>query len=266
MADGEHLLLTALYTNGAWSWGELPCAELLENRDARAVFAVTNSALALARPAWGPSLRCGLVQRHLMIDRLFAGSRARHVLELAAGLAPRGVARSADPSVVYTEVDREQVMALKRRVLERTAAGRAALARPNLRLVSAELGDTPLEGLVTGAPLFVIAEGLFMYLEAAAQRALWRRIFAVRPETFVFDLVPAVEQGAPGLGGRLLGWLMARATGGARFARDARTRADIAAELRAIGFAVEVLEPRDVAGLPHADVKTEVVLFVCRVA
>ena len=65
--------MTALYTNGAWAWAKLPGAELLADRDAKAVFDVTNAVLALpAALRRAPSLRCSLVQRHVMIDRLIA--------------------------------------------------------------------------------------------------------------------------------------------------------------------------------------------------
>jgi O-methyltransferase involved in polyketide biosynthesis len=275
-AAGEagDLSVTALYTNGAWTWAGLPGADLLASREANATFDATNLVLAIGGAiVSAPSLRCSLVQRHVMIDHLLAQAGARHVLELAAGLSRRGVAVSADPDVTYTEVDRAPVIDRKRRLLERTPAGRAALARPNLRLVAADLADAPLAELVTapaGAPLFVIAEGLLMYLDAAAQRALCARVrglFDGRPGTFVFDLVPVGERPRAGRIGRVLGWALGRATGGAGFADDARTRDDIAADLRGLGFAVELVEPRDVAGawnLPHAGVRTQQLVYVCR--
>ncbi|HKA90641.1 MAG TPA: class I SAM-dependent methyltransferase [Haliangiales bacterium] len=269
------LSVTALYTSGAWSWGRLPGAELLASREAKAAFDGTNLVLAVTSLfASGPSLRCSLIQRHLMIDRLLADAGAKHVLELAAGLSRRGVAVTADPTVRYTEVDRAPVIAHKRRLLARSDAGRAALARPNLRLVGADVVDAPLGDLADapdGAPLFVIAEGLLMYLDAPAQRSLWRRIRALfdrRPGVLVFDLVPLAEHARVGRAGRALRWLFRRATRGARFARDARTRHDIAAELRDLGFAVELLEPSAVIDrwrLPHGDVRTQQLLFVCRV-
>jgi O-methyltransferase involved in polyketide biosynthesis len=264
MAD---LSVTALYTSGAWSWAQLPGTELLASKEAGRVFAVTNGALAVGGLFTGaPDLRCSLVQRHLIIDGLLRESGARHVLELAAGLAPRGVAVTADAGVTYTEVDRPAVVEHKRTLLARTEAGRAVLARPNLRFIGADLADAPLEPFVTapaGQPLFVIAEGLLMYLEAEAQRAFWRRVRALfegRPGTLVFDLVPAVEQGDGGVAGRLLGKLFKRATKGGAFVRDGRTRGDIAGELAALGFTAEHLEPAAVLdrfNLPHGDVRTQ---------
>lgn len=271
------LSITALYTNATWTWGKLPNAELLANVEAKRVFDATNGVLDLMRLVRRrvPSLRHSLIQRHLIIDGLMAEARPAHVLELAAGLSRRGLTASADPTVTYVEVDRAPVIARKRALLERTPAGRAALARPNLRLVSADLADpsVSLADLVTappGAPLFVIAEGLFMYLDAAAQHALWTRLralFASRPGTLVFDLVPTIEQPKPGAFGRSLEWLMKRFTGGASFTRDTRTRDDLAADLRALGFTVELMAPQDVIdrfALPHRDVRTQQLIFVCR--
>jgi O-methyltransferase involved in polyketide biosynthesis len=271
-AGGRDVSITAFYTNATWTWGKLAGAELLASGPARAVFAVTNFVLALTRPFHrAPSVAHGLLQRHIMIDRLLADAAPAHVLELAAGLSRRGVATSADPAVTYTEVDRAPVVAYKRRLLARSLEGQAVLARPNLRLVAADLAEAPLDGIATGAPLFVIAEGLFMYLDADAQRALWRRVralFADRPGTFVFDLVPGAEQPSPGRAGRVLEWVFTRFTGGGTVVRDPRDRDAIATELQGMGFVVERFEPRDVAGpwkLPHSDVQTLQLLFVCRV-
>jgi O-methyltransferase involved in polyketide biosynthesis len=159
-------------------------------------------------------------------------------------------------------------------LLGRTAEGRAALVRENLRLLPADVEAEPLESLVQpGARLCVIAEGLLMYLTPARQRRLWEKVRRLLDataggSTFVFDLVPASEQPPPGRVGRFLESLMKRFTGGRSFERDERTREDIASELRQAGFSrVELIEPRTVAvewKLPFADAKTQQLLFVCR--
>lgn len=271
------LSVTALYTSAVWEWGGLPCAELLASDDARRAFGVTNAALSasgLFMPAVR-SLKHSLLHRHTMIDHLLRASGARRVLELAAGLSRRGVAFSADASLDYTEIDLAPVIAHKRALLERTPAGVAALARPNLRLVSGDVTETGFDDLIpAGEPLFVIAEGLFMYLQPDAQRSLWRKVQGLLQRagsgTFVFDLVPAVEQPPPGAVGRSLEWLMKRFTGGKSFERDGRGRDDIASELRAAGFPeVALHEAAAVAAaweLPHADVPTQQLLFVARSA
>ena len=246
MAD---LSVTALYTSQVWAWAGLPCADLCATRDAKRVFDVTNFALAVARK---PPLHIALLHRHLMIDHLVEQSGADHVLELAAGLSARG-ARSTGRT--YTEIDLPAMIATKRRLLERTERGRAALAR--LRLVEGDVTAIDLAPFVAPARTLVIAEGLVMYLRADARRALFSKIAALPDIEFVFDLVPTSEEPPPGFAGRVLEAAMKRFTGGQAFERDVRTRDDVLAELRAAGFArSEAFASRDVARawqLPHAE-------------
>jgi O-methyltransferase involved in polyketide biosynthesis len=269
------LSVTALYTSGTWAWAGLPGADLLASPDAQRVFGATNAALGVAR-LFNPglrSLRHSLVHRHTMIDHLARVAGARQILELAAGLSPRGVTFSADPAIRYTEVDLPHTSAHKRKLLERSDAGRAALARPNLRLVAADVTEAPLDDLVTaGEPIFVVAEGLLMYLSPEKQRALWRKLARLVDRagagTLVFDLVPTVEQPPPGAVGRALEGIMKAFTRGQAFTRDTRTRHDIAGDVREAGFeGVEMFEPADVVAawqLPFPDVPTQQLLFVGR--
>src|SRR5580658_3312523 len=103
------LAVTALYTAGVWAWAGLPGADLCNHEDSRRVFGATNAALGAARllKPGSPSLKHALVHRHTMIDHLLRASGARQVVELAAGLSPRGAVFSADLGLRYTEVDLE---------------------------------------------------------------------------------------------------------------------------------------------------------------
>jgi O-methyltransferase involved in polyketide biosynthesis len=275
------LTVTALYTSQVWRWGRLPGAELFDLPAARAVFRVTNAFLWVVRAfRWRlRSLKHSLLHRHTFIDALLRRSGARRVLELAAGLSRRGVSFSAAPDLAYTEVDLPPVVAAKRALLARSPAGTEAAARPNWRLAEGDvtaLAPPELAALAPAGPdgLFVIAEGLLMYLAAPQQRALFERVRALLAEsgggTFVFDLVPAVEEPPPGLLGRALGWLMKRFTGGRSFERDQRTRADVVRELHAAGFeTVAAVEPGAVAteyDLPHPRTKTQQLVFVAQTA
>jgi O-methyltransferase involved in polyketide biosynthesis len=271
------LSVTALYTSATWSWGGLPDAELLEHPDARRVFRAVNGALTVARPFLGASdapLPVALLHRHTFIDALLHSTRPARVLELAAGLSRRGVTLSGKWDVDYVEVDQAPVIATKRALLGRSAEGRAALARTNLRMVGADVLATSLDVLAPrdGRALTVVAEGLMMYLDADAQRALAKAVAARLADgggVFVFDLVPPREQPPPTAVGRGLGWLMKRFTGGRGFAPDERTREDVRADLHACGFAqVDATEPRCVAhawGLPHPDAPTRQLVFVAGV-
>jgi O-methyltransferase involved in polyketide biosynthesis len=266
--------MTALYTAGTWAWGAFPNAELFASADTARVFRFVNAALAVARflRLRAAPLATSLVHRHAAIDHLLRQSACREVVELATGLSRRGVTFSADPSMRYVEVDLPHVIAAKRDLLERTAEGRAAIARTNWSLVGADVTTLSLDAVAPPAaahPLFVIAEGLMMYLDAEAQRALMRKVAARLAAggggTFVFDLVPASEQPRPGAVGRALEWLMKRFTGGKSFVRDTRSRADIVAEAHACGFRdVATIEPGAVArswGLPLADAPSQQLLF-----
>jgi O-methyltransferase involved in polyketide biosynthesis len=270
--DGN-LLITALYTAGAWSWAGLPGAELFDHKESRRVFNATNAVLRLGwlfgRPA---SLRHGLVQRHTMIDRALDDALAggvRHVLELAAGLSRRGAHYGGQDGVRYTEVDLPPVVAKKRALLAASAAGRAVLARDRHRLVEGDLATldlATLDAAPAGAPLAVVSEGLLMYLDGDAQRALFRRVRGLLDDggVYLFDLVPVPEKPPRFWLGRAIGWFMRRATRGSTFVRDERTRADVVADLVAAGFEVAVLEPAAAPGrwrVPHLERATEQLVF-----
>lgn len=251
MSDrGGGLAITALYTSQVWAWAGFPDAELLATRDGARVFAVTNAALALARK---PPLTYSLAQRHAMLDHLADG--AASIVELGAGLSRRGVTLSRRAR--YVELDVPDVIAHKRALLERTPAGRDALAR--LQLVAGDALATPLP-----VAELAIAEGLVVYLAEPARRALFARVAATGAR-FAFDLTPADEEPPPGLAGRALAAAMKRFTGGRTFERDARTRAQILAELADAGFAhARAIAAPDVARawqLPHADRVTATVVF-----
>jgi len=252
------LSITALYTSQVWAWGKLPCAELLASRDGKRVFDVTNAVLGVMRR--GTPLRYALLHRHAMIDHLFAAWMPRRVVELAAGLSQRGAAVSANPARQYTEIDLPDMVAHKRLLLERSAAGREVLARPNYALVA---GD--VETCALPACDMVIAEGLAMYLDGPARRGLFAKVAALAGVRFVFDLTPADEEPRAGVTGRVLQAAMKRFTGGRTFERDARTRDEVIAELRDAGFAdARAIAATDVAAawsLPHAERSTPTVVF-----
>jgi O-methyltransferase involved in polyketide biosynthesis len=268
------LAVTALYTAQTWKWAKLDQADLFATWRGRDVFNATNLVLWIARAMRRdlPSLRHGLAQRHIMIDRLLAASGVTQVLELAAGLSRRGASVSADPKVRYVEVDLPAMIAHKRRLLARTERGRALAGRDNLVLVGRDITDLELAEPLLDGPVLVIAEGLMQYLDATAQLELWRRIAALvasRPgSALLFDLVPWAEQPRPGRIGRALESMFKRFTRGRTFAVDARTRADIAAQLLEAGFrSVEQHEPQTAPAdwlLPHLDRPTQILVWRAR--
>jgi O-methyltransferase involved in polyketide biosynthesis len=183
-------------------------------------------------------------------------------------LSRRGAAFCAE--VGYCEVDLPDVIAKKRELLARSEDGRDVLER--LQLVAADVATVDLAPLAGDGSVFFIAEGLLMYLAGDARRRLFARIReladAGREVRFVFDLIPTDEHPPPGFAGRLLEAAMKRFTGGRTFERDARSRAQVLAELRDAGWQTcEAIAAGDIArawNLPHADRPTTMVLFSAR--
>jgi len=245
-----------------WAWGRLSHAELLATVDGKRVFDATNAALAAARVVRRdlPDLRYALLHRHAMIDHLLDEAPG-HVIELAAGLSRRGAAYCR--SRAYTEIDLPPVVAKKRELLARTPAGREVLE--HLTLVAGDVAEVSLSEL--DVPAVVIAEGLLVYLAGDARRRLFAKVRGAA-SAFVFDLVPANEEPAPGAIGRLLEAAMKRFTGGRSFERDATTRAQIERELRDAGFtAATAIASRDVAHawhLPHPSRATNTLVWLAR--
>ena len=268
------LSVTALYTSQVWAWGGLSYAHLFTSSDARRIFGVTNVALAVARmfsPKLTP-LPHSLLHRHTMIDHLLRAAGCRQVIELAAGFSRRGAAATNNPHVQYTEIDLPHVIGCKRELLERTEEGRAVLARPGLRLVEADVETVALEDFVRpGEPVFVIAEGLLMYLVSDARRDLFAKVRRLAATTgdlrFVFDLTPGTDE--PGAVGRMLAAAMKRSTGGRGFERS-ETPENIVTALHEAGFddvaAVTANEIARTWGLPDPDRQTQVTLFVASCA
>jgi O-methyltransferase involved in polyketide biosynthesis len=275
VADDGDLTVTALYTSAVWSWAGFRGADLFFTREAGAVFSVTNAVMAVSgwfRPDV-PSLRWSLAQRHAVIDHLALTSGAAQIVELAAGLSRRGVAFTERSDLRYVEIDLPGMIARKEALLARSEAGLAVRARTGLLRVAADVRELDLDTVLVPGPATVIAEGLLVYFEADAQRALWRRLataLADRPgSVLLFDFVPAVEQPPPGRLGRFLGWCMARFTEGRGFVRDTRTRADVVRELHEAGFSdVRAIEPAELAGemtVPGIEQRTQVVVFRCAI-
>jgi O-methyltransferase involved in polyketide biosynthesis len=262
------LSVTAKYTSATWAWGKLPNADLLLTPDAEQVFRVVNGALGIARPfTRAPDLRESLLERHRILDELVLESACKNVLELAAGLSRRGITMSEDASVSYVEVDLPHVVDAKREILEKTERGRAALARENFAIEKADVASIDLDAFFAGSNerLFVIAEGLLMYLDAAAQNKLFREIshrLEKNGGCFAFDLVPTSEQKKPGLIGNGLGRAMKLFTKGGTFVRDDRTRADIRNELLESGF--DFVELKEPAPRSSKAPRVEQLVFFCR--
>ena len=270
----KDLSITAKYTGECWVFGKFEHAELLATDETKLVFDATNAVLDLTSGKAQPSLPHSLVQRHAMIDRLLSDwlrnqNGEGQVLELAAGLSARGVRFTKDPLVTYTEVDLPSVLGKKRELLARTTEGQDATLRDNLRYVAGDLTHLDLSALVDPSrPVFIITEGLCMYLEAEAQRLLWQRLskLCAQPSSeYTFDLGPSCEEPASSRATGVLDFGLRLMTGGRSFAKDERTRAELSSDLLEAGFdSVTTHDPKgnlDRWNLPHTRVPTQQLIF-----
>lgn len=184
--DSARISPTAHYTGYVWARHGLSVPALATARG-RVYYGAVSVANAALRAIGAATLDDMLLARHLVIDHLLAreieSGRVGQVIELAAGLSPRGARFSAaHPGCTYVEGDLPDMIADKRARLERGGS-----ARPNLRVV-------PLDALAAGGPssleavagtldpaigTAVVTEGLLMYFDEATVRRLWARIAAV---------------------------------------------------------------------------------------
>lgn len=137
------------------------------------------------RLAGGGSFDTLMLARHRSIDAALARAidegRVTQVIELAAGLSPRGYsfARRYGSRITYLETDLPAMAATKRQLLER-----GGLTAPNHRVVELDaLSDTGASSLAAIAATLkadqgtaVITEGLMNYLDPETAQGVWRRI------------------------------------------------------------------------------------------
>lgn len=174
---------TAHYTGYVWYRNGLshPALRTLQGRILYDALAPFNAG---SRRFGGPTLDGLLLARHVTIDRVLdqaiADGRVQQVIEIAAGLSPRGwdFARRHGSRVSYIEADLPDMATRKRALLDR-----AQLASPHHRVVplDALAGEGPLslsslaDTLDERRGLAIVTEGLLNYFPRAAVNGMWRR-------------------------------------------------------------------------------------------
>jgi len=134
----------------------------------------------------GPNLNEMLIQRHLILDhiltRAIVSGEVSQVVEIAAGLSPRGwrFKRRFRSSLTYVEGDLPDMASLKRSTLEE-----AGLLRDGHHVVSlnalVDSGPESLSGVAARLldpqkGTAIITEGLINYFPQDAVDGIWRRI------------------------------------------------------------------------------------------
>jgi len=182
---------TAHYTGAVWARHGLS-DPAFATPEGRLLLAALQPAMTGARLLGGPTLEGFLLARHRIIDLLLetaiADGRVGQVVELAAGLSPRGwrFSRAHGAALTYVETDLPGMASRKRRALERTGATHRVVDLDAF----AEEGPGSLQALAEtldpATGVAVISEGLLNYFDRTRVLGLWQRI------TDVFQGFPAL--------------------------------------------------------------------------
>ncbi len=251
MSDSDSISPTAHYTGYVWYRNGLS-HPALTTTEGRALFTSLHPLMMASAALGRPSLETYLLARHraidLLLERAIEREQITQVLEIAAGLSPRGwrFARRYGERIVYVEADLPAMAARKRAALRR--AGSLG-ERHQVRELDA-LNDTGPESLPAltaelepRAGLAVITEGLLSYIAPPDLRAIWGRIAAALSSfdrgRYISDLHLARAQTIEVRGFRMLLSAFVRGRVYLHFADPEQAEA----ELRQAGFVDVTIEP-----------------------
>jgi O-methyltransferase involved in polyketide biosynthesis len=121
--------------------------------------------------------------RYKATDRIIMQRGITQILEVAAGLSPRGIAMTKNPDVVYVVTDLPQILDQERAIAE-AILSRLNSPRPNLHFETANaLERESLSRASTifgsGRPVAIITEGLLPYLNREEKTVLASNIHEV---------------------------------------------------------------------------------------
>ena len=182
--DSAAISPTAFYTGYIWYRNGLSHPAFLTGEGER-LYHLGQPMMRLSRLVGGPTLEDFLLARHRIIDHLLGqaidSGRISQVIEIAAGLSPRGwrFTQRYGKALTYIEADLPGMAARKRRLLEE-----AKLMGANHRVVDFDAlavdGPASLDAIAATldpkAGVAVITEGLLNYLSREAVTGLWQRI------------------------------------------------------------------------------------------
>jgi O-methyltransferase involved in polyketide biosynthesis len=183
VSGSDSISPTAHYTGYVWARNGLSHPELTTT-EGRLLFESLQPLMRLSGALHRPYLEPYLLARHRAIDALLERAIEEHgitqVVEVAAGLSPRGwrFSERYGDKLTYIEADLPAMADRKRRALERMDS---LSERHQVRDLDAlrDSGPDSLAELVTdldpGAGLAIITEGLLGYLSPEDVRSLWRR-------------------------------------------------------------------------------------------
>lgn len=185
--DSSRISPTAHFTGYVWYRHGLG-DPALQTRAGKLLVTAFSPIDRAARWAGVPNLEDALLARHRLIDdlleRAIAAGEVEQVLEVAAGLSPRGLrfTRRHGDRLRYVEGDLPGMARRKRRALEQ-ASGASGLEVVELDALAASgpssLPEVVARHLDPARGLAIITEGLVNYFARDALEAMWRRFAGV---------------------------------------------------------------------------------------
>ena len=177
---------TAHYTGHVWYRNGLS-HPAFRTSTGRVFFAALEPFNRLSHLTGGPTLEAMLIARHRVIDHLLDNAieagEIDQVLEVAAGLSPRGHRFcERHPKLIYVEADLPGMAARKRAVLE--AAGSLSDRHPVVTIDAlAEGGPESIDAVCRrwfdpGRGVAIVTEGLITYFDTETAAGIWRRFAA----------------------------------------------------------------------------------------
>ena len=264
MSASDNISPTAHYTGEVWRRNGLS-HPWLATSEGRVMFDALHPLMSVSGAVGGPSLETYLLARHLAIDALLERAVERQkvsqVVEIAAGMSPRGwrFANRYGDRLTYVETDLPVMAQRKRRALARIGSLSDQHRVRDLDVLRENEPPDPegLAGLVRelhpGRGLAIITEGLLGYLPTREVTHLWER-FARALARFTTGLYISDLH----LGGATSGTVRVARIALAAFVRGGvyfhfADAAEAEERLRACGFATATVRPAArLAELPPA--------------
>ena len=201
---------TAHYTGAVWARHRL-AHPAFATPEGRLMLAAGQPAMRLSKALGGPTLEGLLLARHRIIDETLeaaiAAGQVSQVIEIAAGLSPRGwrFAKRHGHRLTYIEADLPGMAARKRALLARVGVRDSAQHRVVDIDAFATSGPASLAGIAAtldpARGTAVITEGLINYFPLADVTGLWGRIAGTLrgfPQgLYLSDLHVGGENGGP---------------------------------------------------------------------
>lgn len=173
---------TAHYTGEVWRVAGLS-HPALGTVEGRVLHTSLRPVMTVSGLLGGETLDGFLLARHRLIDRLLTArietGEITQVVELAAGMSPRGLRLSAAyPELTYVETDLPAMAARKREALSRAGAGHRVVELDALVDDGPESLAELAAGLDRGRGLAIITEGLLNYFPRNETDGIWARVGA----------------------------------------------------------------------------------------